>query len=135
MNKYHNLISKTSQDEEPRWVTKCLDGFNLNDRSIEAKKNENSFSKLLNNLFPRREGSSRPPEKPVRAKRGLVSGEGELSRAADEIYNDILQTVQLQAPPRPRKGIIKGKQFEGIESLFTFHTSLHLIYSLLPRAF
>ena len=108
MNRYHNLISNRTRTQggEPRWVTQCLDGFNVNERKIETKKkNENSFSKLLNSLIPRRERNS----KPVGKERGSVPGDGELKRASDEIYNDILQTVQLQAPPRPRKGIIKGK--------------------------
>ena len=108
MTSSHSLVSKKT--EEPRWVTQCLEGFKQVDKSKEkVKKEEHSLSKFLSNLIPRRERDhSKPPKKPPRKERKLLSEEREMTRAADEIYKEILQTVQLQSP-LPRKGIIKGR--------------------------
>ena len=121
MNKYHDFMlkkikPKSSLLAEPRWVTQCLDEYKPIFRNPQpVRKEENSISKFLSNLIVGRE-SNKPPKKPPRKeKHSLVAArkresERELSNAGDEIYHDILHTVQLQTPTAPpRKGIIKGK--------------------------
>ena len=120
MNKYHEFMlkkikPKSSLLDEPRWVTQCLDEYKpIFRKPPHVRKEENSISKFLSNLITGRE-SNKPPKKPPRKEKQLASGsererDRELLSAADEIYEDILHTVQLQSatPAPPRKGIIKG---------------------------
>ena len=77
MNKYHNFITyksktQTYSEDEPKWVTQCLNDYKTNEKNNEkVKKNENSFSKFFSNLLPRRERESKPPKKPLRKERQL----------------------------------------------------------------
>ena len=71
MNKYHNLVSsksktRSSSDDEPRWVTRCLEYKQIDRKEEIVNKNENSFSKFFSNLIPRREKERKPPKKPPR---------------------------------------------------------------------
>ena len=117
MNKYHDIMLKKMKPKsslltEPRWVTQCLDEYKPIFRNPQhVRKEENSISKFLSNLIPRRE-STKPPKKPPRREKQSRNQETdrELLSAGDEIYQDILHTVQLHTTPTapPRKGIIKG---------------------------
>ena len=126
MNKYHDFMlnkikPKSSVLAEPRWVTRCLDEYkpifrNQNHQPEPPRKEENSFSKFLSSWMTGRE-SDKPPKKPPRKEKPLFAGrercretDRELRNAGDEIYKDILQTVQQHTTPiaPPRKGIIKG---------------------------
>ena len=123
MNKYHDFMQKkikpkSSLLSEPRWVTQCLDEYKPIFRNPQhVRKEGNSISKFLSNLIPGRE-SDKPPKKPPRKEKHLlvaersVESERELMTAGDEIYNDILHTVQAHTDTAPpRKGIIKGNNF------------------------
>ena len=117
MNKYHDIMLKKMKPKsslltEPRQVTQCLDEYKPIFRNPQrVRKEENSISKFLSNLIPRRE-STKPPKKPPRKEKQSRNQETdrELLSAGDEIYQDILHTVQLHTTPTapPRKGIIKG---------------------------
>ena len=113
---------KSSLLDEPRWVTQCLDEYKPIFRNPQyVRKEENSIGKFLSNLITGRE-RNKPPKKPPRKEKKLVAvgernreSDRELLSAGDEIYHDILHTVQLHsATPTapPRKGIIKGEKYQ-----------------------
>ena len=100
MNRYHNLLQNNTQDSEPRWVTQCLEGFGVNEkekvRQIKRSRITKIFEKIRN--FGNRGAKSS----------NKVKEETDFRNQAQIIYDEILETVERQSPPR--KGILRRQQ-------------------------
>ena len=114
MNHYHTLInvkSRTNKDE-PRWVTRCLDGFDLEIDEGRKKMEENVITKLFNKLsFTLKRDKSLGKKKSVEIAN---CDEQELRTEAEKIYNEILDTVNLNTPSMTLKRVnmSKGEKLE-----------------------
>ena len=110
MNQYHTLInvkSRNNNNNEPRWVTRCLDGFDL-EKDEEKKIEENIISKLLNKL-----SITLKRDKSLNRKKSAEienCDERELRTETEKIYNEIIDTVNLNTPSLTLKRDKKTKE-------------------------
>ena len=97
MNRYHNLLQSNFQDSEPRWVTQCLEGFGVNEKEKGRQIKRSRITKIFEKLRNFGNRGTKPSSK--------INEETDFRNQAQLIYDEILETVERQSPPR--KGILR----------------------------